>query len=120
MSRRVRVTVAEGAAELRTARGDGPWLSGWRAIYQGLDVARFRIRLESQPTGCSRDAKLVSLLSLGERCLLKRHRERLALGCGSDSNFETAASARMAMDTGGSIDTSFIGPCPFGQFIRSS
>jgi ribosomal protein L11 methyltransferase len=34
----------EGAAELQTARGDGPWLSGWRAIYQGLDVARFRIR----------------------------------------------------------------------------
>ena len=34
----------EGAAELQTARGDGPWLSGWRAIYQGLDVTRFRIR----------------------------------------------------------------------------
>jgi ribosomal protein L11 methylase PrmA len=34
----------EGAAKLQTARGDGPWLAGWRAIYQGLDIKRFRIR----------------------------------------------------------------------------
>ncbi|HEX4385479.1 MAG TPA: 50S ribosomal protein L11 methyltransferase [Myxococcales bacterium] len=34
----------EGAAELQTALGDGPWLAGWRAIYQGVDIKRFRIR----------------------------------------------------------------------------
>jgi ribosomal protein L11 methylase PrmA len=34
----------EGTAALQTARGDGPWLAGWRAIYRGLDIKRFRIR----------------------------------------------------------------------------
>jgi ribosomal protein L11 methyltransferase len=34
----------EGTARLETARDGGPWALGWRAIFQGLDVGRFRIR----------------------------------------------------------------------------
>jgi ribosomal protein L11 methyltransferase len=34
----------EGTARLETARDDGPWAFGWRAIFQGVDVGRFRIR----------------------------------------------------------------------------
>jgi ribosomal protein L11 methyltransferase len=33
-----------GAAILQSAKDDGPWLPGWRAIYFGTDVGRFRIR----------------------------------------------------------------------------
>jgi ribosomal protein L11 methyltransferase len=31
-------------ARLSTARDDGPWLPGWQAVFEGIDVGRFRIR----------------------------------------------------------------------------
>jgi ribosomal protein L11 methylase PrmA len=34
----------EGTARLETAVEGGPWLEGWRALFHGADVGRFRVR----------------------------------------------------------------------------
>jgi ribosomal protein L11 methyltransferase len=99
------------AARLSTARDGGPWLPGWQALFEGVDVGRFRVRPPWAEAPASGVVVVVDprgafgsgshpttqlALQLLDQCLDGRRRTLLDVGTGSGVLAVAAARAGLS------------------------